>query len=55
MFVSKAVREGEMPFAVTTAPDPFFSKENVTRIRDSIESVGYVHKTFADLKAMENE
>jgi hypothetical protein len=40
---------------VTAAPDPFFSKENIKRVRESIESVGYVHKTFADLKAMENE
>jgi DNA-damage-inducible protein J len=55
MFVSQSVREGGIPFAVTTRQDPFFSENNMKRLRCAIADKHEVKKTFADLKAMEDE
>jgi len=39
IFISQAVREGGLPFVVTTrvGNDPFYSDENMARLRKSIE------------------
>jgi DNA-damage-inducible protein J len=36
-FVSQAVREGGMPFALTTKTDPFYSAANMKILRQSIK------------------
>lgn len=36
MFVAQSVREGGIPFPVTTKKDPFYSAENMKVLRSSI-------------------
>jgi DNA-damage-inducible protein J len=36
MFVHQAVKEGGIPFHVTTKPDPFYSKSNMKVLLESI-------------------
>ena len=59
VFVSQSIREGGLPFAVTTKTDPFFSDSNMKVLRDSIADMeagrGIVRKSMAELDAMENE
>ena len=58
IFVSQAVREGGLPFAVTTKSDPFYSESNLRVLRASIADIesgtGIVRKTIKELEAMEN-
>jgi len=35
-FVSQSIREGGLPFALTTKTDPFFSESNMRVLRQSI-------------------
>ena len=37
VFVSQSVREGGLPFALTTRTDPFYSKSNMDILRQSIQ------------------
>lgn len=37
VFVRQAVRQGGMPFEITTNVDPFYSEENLKIIRQSIK------------------
>ena len=59
IFVSQAVREGGLPFAITTKTDPFYSESNMRVLMSSItdmeNGIGIVRKTMEELKAMENE
>jgi DNA-damage-inducible protein J len=59
IFVSQSVREGGLPFAVTTKIDPFFSKSNMEVLQASIADMdagrGIVRKTIEELEAMESE
>ena len=59
VFVSQSVREGGLPFEVTTKTDPFFSESNMKVLRASITDMearrGIVRKTMEELEAMENE
>lgn len=54
IFISQAVREGGLPFAVTTktGSDPFYSAENMARLRKSIDQMestgGTVHEVPLD-------
>ncbi|MFT4104989.1 MAG: type II toxin-antitoxin system RelB/DinJ family antitoxin [Lacrimispora sp.] len=54
IFLSQAVREGGLPFAVTTRTerDPFYSKENLERLQKSITQMestgGTVHEVPLD-------
>lgn len=54
IFISQAVREGGIPFAVTTRTgnDPFYSPENMDRLRKSIAQMestgGTVHEVPLD-------
>lgn len=57
-FVSQAVREGGMPFLLTTKADPFYSESNMKALRQSIkeaEEGKFVAKTMDELRAMEDE
>jgi DNA-damage-inducible protein J len=54
-FVSQAVREGGMPFLLTTKTDPFYSESNMRVLRQSIreaEEGKFVTKTMDELLAM---
>ena len=59
VFVSQAIREGGLPFAVTTKTDLFFSDSNMSILRASIADMdarrGVIRKTMAELEAMEKE
>ena len=59
VFISQSVREGGLPFAVTTKTDPFFSENNMKVLRASIADMeagrGIVRKTMDELEAMEDE
>jgi len=59
IFVSQAVREGCIPFTLTTKIDPFYSENNMRVLKASIADIeagrGIVRKTLEELKAMENE
>jgi DNA-damage-inducible protein J len=59
VFVSQSIREGGLPFAVTTYTDPFFSDSNMKVLRASIADMekgrGIIRKTMEELEAMENE
>jgi len=56
IFTKTAVRQQRIPFEL--AADPFFSKENKARLRKAAKDMdagnGTVHKTIAELEAMEN-
>lgn len=58
-FVSQAVREGGLPFALTTKTDPFYSESNRTHLMKAITDLdagrNIVVKTMEELEAMENE
>ena len=56
VFVSQAVREGGIPFEVTTRPDPFYSEANMAALRRSLQELNegkVVSKTFEELQSME--
>ena len=59
VFISQSVREGGLPFAVTTKTDPFFSESNMKALRASIADMeagrGIIRKSMEELEAMENE
>lgn len=56
VFISQAVREGGMPFAITTKTDPFYSESNMSVLRQSLKEASerqFVTKTIDELRAME--
>jgi DNA-damage-inducible protein J len=58
IFISQSVREGGLPFAVTTRTDPFFSESNMNVLRASIADIdagrGVIRKSMEELEAMED-
>ena len=60
VFIKQALREGGMPFSITTKVDPFWSEANQAHIRRVIAdfesgSAKTVVKTMEELEAMEND
>lgn len=60
MFVKQAVRQGGIPFAITTNGDPFYSEANQRFLRKEIAELEsgkakLITKTMEELEAMENE
>jgi len=56
IFVRQSVRQGGIPFDITTKTDPFFSRKNMGVLRKSIEEADeglFVSKTVEELLAME--
>lgn len=57
VFVSQSVREGGLPFSVTTkSADPFYSESNMKALAESIQQFKdgkTVTKTLEELQAME--
>lgn len=58
IFIRQALRQGGIPFEITTQVDPFYSETNMKVIKKSIKEADeskFVCKTIEELKAMENE
>lgn len=60
IFVRQSLRQGGIPFEITTNIDPFYSAENQDRLRKTIDNYETgkskpIIKTMAELEAMENE
>ncbi len=56
IFVRQSVRQGGIPFEITTKIDPFYSESNMNVLRKSIkeaEEGKIVTKTMEELTAME--
>ncbi len=56
IFVRQTVRQGGIPFEITTNVDPFYSTSNMNVLRKSIKEADegkFVTKTMEELKAME--
>jgi len=56
MFLRQTIRQGGIPFEVTTRTDPFYNEENMKVLRRSIkeaEEGKMITKTWDDLMAME--
>jgi len=59
IFVKQAVRQGGIPFEITTNEDPFWSEKNQKRIRKSIAEfeagkANLITKTMEELENMAN-
>jgi len=56
VFIRQSIRQGGIPFEITTQVDPFFSKSNVRILQESIKEAGegrFVSKSLKELKEME--
>ncbi len=56
IFVRQSVRQGAIPFEVTTKTDPFYSESNMKVLRQSIKEADegkFITKTMDELMAME--
>ncbi|WP_411347818.1 type II toxin-antitoxin system RelB/DinJ family antitoxin [Paenibacillus sp. WLX2291] len=58
IFIRQSVRQGKIPFEITTQTDPFYNPANLKRLRESIqqmESGNSIHKSYKDLERMADE
>jgi len=58
IFVRQSLRQGGIPFEITTKTDPFYNPANLKRIKDSIQQMEQgktVRKTRADLEHISDE
>ena len=56
IFIRQTVRQGGIPFEITTLVDPFFSESNMRILKESIKGANegkIVSKSIEELKAME--
>jgi DNA-damage-inducible protein J len=56
IFIRQSVRQGGIPFEITTRTDPFYSEENMKALRQSTQEAKegkYTSKTMDELLAME--
>ncbi|MBS3976056.1 MAG: type II toxin-antitoxin system RelB/DinJ family antitoxin [Syntrophomonadaceae bacterium] len=56
IFIRQAVRQGSIPFEITTKPDLFYSASNMRALQKSIQQAEegkFVVKTMDELLAME--
>ena len=56
IFIRQSLREGGIPFEITTRVDPFFSEANMKVLEDSIKEANdgkVISKSIEDLKALE--
>lgn len=57
IFVRQSVRQGGIPFEITTNVDPFYSPANLKRVKESIQQMEQgmvVRKSSADLERMQD-
>jgi DNA-damage-inducible protein J len=58
VFIKQALRQGGLPFAVTTETDPFYNPANMNRLAHSINQMEHgqtIRKTIAELERMADE
>lgn len=56
VFIRQSIRQGGIPFEITTQVDPFFSESNVKILQESIKEANdgkSISKSFEQLKEME--
>lgn len=56
IFIRQSIRQGGIPFEITTQVDPFFSESNMRTLKESIDEANegkFVSKTIEELKKME--
>ena len=56
VFIRQSIRQGGIPFEITTQVDPFFSESNMKMLKESVKEANegkFVSKSFAELKEME--
>lgn len=57
IYVKRALRDRKIPFEIVAPVDPFYSKENMKKIKESekqIKEGKVIVKTMEELEAMEN-
>ena len=56
VFIRQSIRQGGIPFKITTQVDPFFSESNIKVLQESIKEASeskFVSKSLEELKEME--
>ncbi|MDD4729790.1 MAG: type II toxin-antitoxin system RelB/DinJ family antitoxin [Candidatus Neomarinimicrobiota bacterium] len=56
IFIRQSIRQGGIPFEITTQVDPFFSESNIRILNESIKEANegkFVSKSIEELKEME--
>ena len=56
IFVRQSLRQGKIPFELSMSSDPFYSPENMSVLRKSLQEARegkFVTKTLDELRAME--
>ncbi len=56
IFIRQAVREGRIPFKITTNVDSFFSEANMKVLKDSVKEANegkFISRSIEDLNALE--
>ena len=56
VFIRQSIRQGGIPFEITTQVDPFFSESNIKALQESIKEASegkFVSKSLEELKEME--
>lgn len=56
IFIRQSIREGGIPFEVTTNVDPFFSEANMKILKDSIKEANegkFISKSIEELRELE--
>lgn len=58
IFVRQSLRQGGIPFEITTQTDPFYNPSNIKRLKESIQQMEQgktVRKSMNDLEPRANE
>jgi DNA-damage-inducible protein J len=56
IFIRQTIRQGGIPFEITTQVDPFFSESNMRILKESIKKANegkFISKSIEELKEME--
>lgn len=56
IFIRQSIRQGGIPFEITTQVDPFFSQSNIKILQESINEARegrFISKSLEELKEME--
>ena len=56
VFIRQSIRQGGIPFKITTQVDPFFNESNIKALQESIKEASegkFVSKSLEELKEME--
>ena len=56
IFIRQSIRQGGIPFEITTRVDPFFSESNIKILEESIKEANegkFVSKSLEELKELE--